>query len=103
LRAPFFPGETDLDQLSKISQVLGDPNENNWPGIKSLPDYIEFKPQPGTPLSEIFTAVGDDSIDLLSSMLTLFPLKRCTSTQALKMPYFKHKPLATSKPTSDAK
>ena len=31
LRAPFFAGETDLDQLNKIVQVLGIPDENVWP------------------------------------------------------------------------
>ena len=31
LKAPFLPGETDLDQLSRIMTALGTPNENNWP------------------------------------------------------------------------
>lgn len=31
LRKPLLPGETDLDQLSKIFQVMGTPNEENWP------------------------------------------------------------------------
>lgn len=30
LRVPFLPGETDLDQLDKIVQVLGTPNSSNW-------------------------------------------------------------------------
>lgn len=31
LRVPFLPGISDLDQLSKITQALGTPNETNWP------------------------------------------------------------------------
>lgn len=75
LRVPFLAGDSDLDQLSKIfqvslswdqfvnfccgwflychvtcSQALGTPNEESWPGITSLPDFIQFKHQPGTPL-----------------------------------------------------
>lgn len=31
LRVPFLPGETDLDQLSRIFQVFGTPTEEIWP------------------------------------------------------------------------
>ncbi len=31
LRVPFLPGISDLDQLSKITQALGTPNETDWP------------------------------------------------------------------------
>lgn len=31
LRKPLLPGETDLDQLSKIFQVMGTPDDQNWP------------------------------------------------------------------------
>lgn len=31
IRIPFFQGTSDLDQLCKIFQVLGVPDENNWP------------------------------------------------------------------------
>ena len=42
-RVPFLPGETDLDQVSKIFQCMGTPTEETWPGVTKLPDYIEFK------------------------------------------------------------
>lgn len=32
---PFLPGESDLDQLSRIFQVLGTPTEKDWP-VSSL-------------------------------------------------------------------
>lgn len=31
LRCPFLPGESDLDQLSKITQVCGVPDDSVWP------------------------------------------------------------------------
>jgi cyclin-dependent kinase 7 len=30
LRVPFLPGDTDLDQLTKIFQALGTPTEESW-------------------------------------------------------------------------
>ena len=65
-------------------QALGTPTEESWPGISALPDFIQFKQQPGTPLRDIFTAAGDDLLDLMGSLLMLCPLKRCDATTALK-------------------
>lgn len=31
LRVPFLPGESDLDQLTRIFQALGSPTEESWP------------------------------------------------------------------------
>lgn len=39
LRVPFLPGESDLDQLSRIFQVFGTPTEENWP-VSMLIIYI---------------------------------------------------------------
>jgi len=118
LRVPFLPGETDLDQLTKIVQVLGTPDVSNWPvtiimiiycfpnisnlflmlysqEVVSLPDYIMFKPCAGTPFQDIFTAASDDVLQLLESILCFNPLKRCTCSEALQMDYFKNKPYPT--------
>jgi len=99
LRTPFFPGESDLDQLAKIFQAMGSPSNEIWPGVTSLPDYVLFKVFPKTPLRNIFTAAPDDMIQLLSSLLTLNPLERCTCTEALQMPYFSNKPAPTPGPS----
>lgn len=31
LRTPFFPGDSDLDQLTKIFMAMGTPTEETWP------------------------------------------------------------------------
>ncbi|XKL60333.1 hypothetical protein PGB90_001349 [Kerria lacca] len=92
LRVPFLPGESDLDQLTRIFQALGSPTEETWPGLTSLQDYIQFKPFPGTPLKMIFTAAPDDLLDLLSVLLCLNPCKRPNCKTTLKMPYFSNRP-----------
>ncbi|CAH0382940.1 unnamed protein product [Bemisia tabaci] len=99
LRVPFLPGDSDLDQLSRIFQALGTPTEQTWPGVTSLKEYIQYKPFPGTPLNHIFTAAGDDLLDLIAGLLAYDPSKRVTCTQALKMPYFSNKPAPTPGPS----
>ncbi|RWS29359.1 protein kinase-like protein [Leptotrombidium deliense] len=96
LRVPFLPGDNDLDQLSKITQAFGTPDEKKWPGVTKLPDYVTFKYQPGTALKDIFTAATDDLLEVLGKMLQLNPLARCTCTQALQMVYFSNKPYPTT-------
>lgn len=34
-RSPFLPGDSDLDQLEKIFDVFGTPNDTNWPVISN--------------------------------------------------------------------
>lgn len=95
LRVPLFPGESDLDQLTKIFAVFGNPTEENWPEVKNLSDYIEFKPFPSIPLKNIFTAAGDDLLDLIEGLLVLNPIKRREATECLLMPFFSNKPAPT--------
>ncbi|KAK5642733.1 hypothetical protein RI129_008901 [Pyrocoelia pectoralis] len=95
LRLPFLPGESDLDQLTKIFQVFGNPTEQNWPAVKTLSDYVEFKPYPPVPLKNIFIAAGDDLLDVLGALLVLNPLKRKNCSEALQMPFFSNKPAPT--------
>ncbi|KAJ3604088.1 hypothetical protein NHX12_028829 [Muraenolepis orangiensis] len=98
LRLPFLAGDSDLDQLSKIFEALGTPTEETWPGVKSLPDYVAFKQFPGTPLEHIFSAAGDDLLELLQGLFTFNPSTRTTATQALKMSYFSNRPGPTPGP-----
>lgn len=79
----------------RIFQVLGNPTEENWPGLKSLSDYIDFKPFANVPLKNIFTAAGDDLLDVIEGLLVLNPLKRMACTECLKMPFFSNKPAPT--------
>uniref|UniRef100_A0A8C3AQY5 Cyclin-dependent kinase 7 n=1 Tax=Cyclopterus lumpus TaxID=8103 RepID=A0A8C3AQY5_CYCLU len=98
LRIPFLAGDSDLDQLTKIFEALGTPTEETWPGMNSLPDYVSFKIFPGTPLEHIFSAAGDDLLELLQDLFTFNPLTRTTATQALKMKYFSNRPGPTPGP-----
>uniref|UniRef100_A0A2K5J079 Cyclin-dependent kinase 7 n=2 Tax=Colobinae TaxID=9569 RepID=A0A2K5J079_COLAP len=92
LRVPFLPGDSDLDQLTRIFETLGTPTEEQWPDMCSLPDYVTFKSFPGIPLHHIFSAAGDDLLDLIQGLFLFNPCARITATQALKMKYFSNRP-----------
>ena len=40
-----FPGDSEIDQLYKIFQVCGTPNDVIWPGVSSLPHFKPKFPQ----------------------------------------------------------
>ncbi|XP_041092434.1 cyclin-dependent kinase 7-like isoform X2 [Polyodon spathula] len=98
LRVPFLPGDSDLDQLTKVFEALGTPTEEQWPDMTSLPDYVSFKMFPGTPLEHIFSAAGDDLLELLQGLFTYNPCTRLTASQALKKRYFSNRPGPTPGP-----
>ena len=58
LRRPWFPGNSDIDQLSKVYQALGTPTAEAWPSVQLLPHYMEFTATPAVPLRQIFRQVS---------------------------------------------
>lgn len=92
LRVPFLPGDSDLDQLTRIFETLGTPTEEQWPDMCSLPDYVTFKSFPGIPLQHIFIAAGDDLLELIQGLFLFNPCTRITASQALRTKYFSNRP-----------
>eukprot|EP00899_Mesostigma_viride_P008610 jgi/Mesvir1/17750/Mv12101-RA.1 len=95
LRRMLFNGSTDIEQLSKIFQVLGTPTDASWPGMRSLPDYLEYGASEGIPLRKLFPMASDDCLDLLRSMLSFCPANRPTAEQCLRHRYFSTQPAPT--------
>mmetsp|Transcript_23827 Transcript_23827/g.39393 ORF Transcript_23827/g.39393 Transcript_23827/m.39393 type:complete len:306 (+) Transcript_23827:64-981(+) len=91
-RVPLFPGTSDIDQLSRIFTDLGTPDDSTWPGLKSLPNYVDFQRVPGKPLSTMFSAASPEAISLLSRLLTYSPGARVAADEALASAYFKESP-----------
>lgn len=50
-------------------------------GMTNLPDYVTFKHFPGMPLHHIFSAAGDDLLELLQDLFIFNPSTRLTATQ----------------------
>ncbi|GLC46120.1 hypothetical protein PLESTF_000082900 [Pleodorina starrii] len=96
LRRPLFDGMCDIDVLSKVFALLGTPGvEGNWPAAKDLPYFLQFTETKALPLRQVFPAASGDALDLLSRMLQLDPLRRISSAEALRHPYFSNNPPPT--------
>ncbi|XP_069483500.1 cyclin-dependent kinase 7 isoform X3 [Ambystoma mexicanum] len=48
LRVPFLPGDSDLDQLTRIFETLGTPVEEQWPALRKRYFSNRPAPTPGT-------------------------------------------------------
>ena len=90
--APLFPGSNDLHQVSKMSQYIGSPTEDNWPSVVDMPNYnkIHFEKRPPQVLEEIFMDASRSEVELLASMLKYD--RRLTAEELLKSSYFKEYP-----------
>ncbi|KAI9206201.1 kinase-like domain-containing protein [Polychytrium aggregatum] len=99
IRNPYVAAETDIGQLTKIFEARGTPTETDWPGVKELPGWALAEPKapiPKPPLLSLFSAAGEDVLDLLESMLIYDPLKRITANDALAHRYFTNLPRPTA-------
>ncbi|KAL0953548.1 hypothetical protein HGRIS_004770 [Hohenbuehelia grisea] len=88
LRIPYMAGESDMDQVKTIFRALGTPTEEEWPGHKSLPDYVPVGDFPKHPIRQLFLAATNDAVDLLSKCLIYEPRRRISAKDALSHTYF---------------
>lgn len=75
-----FESTNEIGLLSKISDVLGAPNENNYPGVSKLPTYMPFiSPEESgeTRLFEkLFKYCDTNLLYIIENLLNLNPSKR---------------------------
>ncbi|KAK1287750.1 Cyclin-dependent kinase C-1 [Acorus calamus] len=92
---PILPGKNEQEQLNKIFELCGSPDEVNWPGVSKIPWYNNFKPS--RPLKrrvrEVFKLFDRHALELLERMLTLDPSQRISAKDALDAEYFWTDPL----------
>uniref|UniRef100_A0A6I8SWL6 Cyclin-dependent kinase 8 n=1 Tax=Xenopus tropicalis TaxID=8364 RepID=A0A6I8SWL6_XENTR len=94
------------DQLDRIFNVMGFPADKDWEDIKKMPEHStlikDFRRNTYTNCSLIKYMekhkVKPDSktFHLLQKLLTMDPIKRISSEQAMQDPYFLEDPLPTS-------
>lgn len=92
---PIFPGKDEPEQLNKIFELCGAPDEVNWPGVSKIPWYNNFKPSRPLKrrLREVFRHFDRHALELLDKMLTLDPSQRISAKDALDAEYFWTDPL----------
>eukprot|EP00118_Oscarella_pearsei_P009582 m.55817 g.55817 ORF g.55817 m.55817 type:complete len:402 (+) comp34503_c0_seq3:81-1286(+) len=94
---PLLPGSSEINQLEKMIDMLGTPNENIWQGYSSLPGARSFnlKQQPYNNLKHKFHWLSRAGLSLLNRLLTYDPFKRATAADCFESSYFIEKPLPT--------
>lgn len=69
--------------------MLGTPDEQEWPGVTSFPDFKSSFPKwKRTDIATIVTSLDDAGLDLLDAMLVYDPAGRISAKQAVQHPYF---------------
>lgn len=83
-----FPGDSEIDQLFKIFQILGTPTKAQWADINELPHFkVDFPRWPRRDIRSL-VRVSEDGATLLDRMLILDPFKRISALDAMKDNYF---------------
>ncbi|KAL5488738.1 hypothetical protein EMCRGX_G017724 [Ephydatia muelleri] len=96
---PLFPGiKGPVDQLNKIWQVMGTPNDSTWPGVSSFPEYKpcvfkKYMPQSLYAISPQLSPALPAG-DLSFKLLQLIPTRRLLAHDALHHAYFSSLPPA---------
>ncbi|CAI8619780.1 unnamed protein product [Vicia faba] len=93
---PLFPGTADIDQLSKIINVLGNLDERAWPGCSELPDYriISFSKVENPPgVESCLPNRSADEVSLVKNLVCYDPARRATAMELLQDKYFNEEPL----------
>ena len=92
LRKPLFPGQYEMDQLSRIFDVIGTPAEEEWPENAAL-TRNNFKACPAKPWNELVPEMDAQAQDLIQVSSLLFSLLANESIAAKIVRKFKRKQL----------
>jgi cyclin-dependent kinase 12/13 len=92
---PILPGKNEPEQINKIFELCGSPDEAIWPGVTKIPWYNNFKPSRHMKrrVREVFRLFDRHALDLLDKMLVLDPSQRISAKDALDAEYFWTDPL----------
>ncbi|XP_048030293.1 serine/threonine-protein kinase MAK isoform X2 [Megalobrama amblycephala] len=87
---PLFPGNSEVDEIFKICQVLGTVKKSDWPEGYQLASAMNFRfPQcVPTPLKTLIPNATNEALDLMRDFLQWDPKKRPSAAKALRYPYF---------------
>ncbi|EXJ89184.1 CMGC/CDK/CDC2 protein kinase [Capronia epimyces CBS 606.96] len=102
-RKPLFPGDSEIDEIFKIFKLLGTPDESNWPGVTSFPDFkTTFPKWRREPTSKLVPSLEPAGLELLEAMLEYDPAHRISAKAACNHPYFAAGSAAYSQRTTSA-
>lgn len=88
---PLFPGKHELDQISRIHQVVGSPSREVLSQFKRNPNTqisFSFPSKQPQDLNRLLPNVSKSTVDLLKKLLIYDPRDRITADEALMHPAF---------------
>ncbi|XP_013876389.1 MAPK/MAK/MRK overlapping kinase [Austrofundulus limnaeus] len=95
---PLFPGTNELDQVAKIHNVLGTPDQSTLQKFKqSRAMHFNFPPKKGTGISRLLPNCPAPALSLLYQMLAYDADERITAETALRHTYFREIRMAEKK------
>lgn len=102
LGKPLFPGDTLMDQLTRITNMLG-AFHTTWPDVNKLHAFVEsternpsLETRTRTAFIDTFQHIlGEPGLDLLDRLLSYDPKQRITAAEALDHDFFTLAPLPT--------
>lgn len=88
-KKPIFQGDSEIDELFKIFQILGTPTNEDWEGVETLPQYKkQFPCWTRKDLNALLPGLDRAGIDLLEKFLIYDPKMRISARKAMNHPYF---------------
>lgn len=97
--SPLLTGASDIDQIFRVVLLLGEPNEERWPGVTALPDYdkLELPPHEPTPLAAALPHAPHEALELLARLICYDTAARASAEEALVSAWvLRRPPLAPS-------
>ncbi|KAE8586742.1 hypothetical protein XENTR_v10021748 [Xenopus tropicalis] len=86
---PLFPGSNELDQIAKIHDVIGTPDQALLQKFKqSRSMSFDFPSKKGTGIIRLLPNMPPDCLSLMCAMLEYDPDERPNASQTLQHPYF---------------
>eukprot|EP00198_Chlamydomonas_reinhardtii_P004251 XP_001693587.1 mitogen-activated protein kinase, long flagella protein 4 [Chlamydomonas reinhardtii] len=88
---PLFPGTNELDQITKIHNILGTPPPDLLAKMKKRSAHMDFNfpPKEGSGVAKLIPHVNPECVDLIVKLLMYNPDERLSARQALRHPYFR--------------
>ena len=91
---PLFPGNDELDQIQKIHQILGSPDDALIDKFERHASHMDFKEirmrrVEGQGIAKLIPQASAEVVDLIEKLLIYNADNRITASQALKHPWFR--------------
>lgn len=88
LDKPLFESQSEIDALSRITEVLGAPTEENYPGVSQLETYMMFNSPETLLFDSYFRDCPIELKQLTKELLDLNPCNRPRAENVLKSAWF---------------